>query len=201
MENASNVPYSSELGSQEELFLRRLIRKKARQIVSRGDALAADGTDLEQDLRLKVQKHLAAYSEDRGHLFAFLTAVVERQTANLVRRATAEKRVGRPTVSLSIQVEIEGGETAELADVISNREADARLQIQSRSVQEQVELALDVAAAVRQLTPDERRVAEALKRGTITDVARDLGIPRSTIYEMLARWREPFEDAGLREYL
>lgn len=198
---SSHVPSNPNLDPRSEEFLGRLIRKKARQIIGRSGFCPSDKPDIEQELRLKVEKHLSAYRGDRGHLFAFLTAVVERHAATIVRDQTAQKRDGRRNVSLSVLVEIQAEGPVELVATITQREADARLAIKTRSSQESIDLEHDVAAVMAQLTPDDRRVAEALKYQTVLEAERELGVPGSTIYDMLTRWREQFEDAGLREYL
>ncbi len=198
---SSHAPSNPNLDPRSEEFLGRLIRKKARQIICRSGFRPSERPDIEQELRLKVEKHLSAYRGDRGHLFAFLTAVVERQSATIVRNQTAQKRDCRRNVSLSVLVEIKDEGPVELAATITQYEADARLALKTRSAQESVDLQHDVAAVMAHLTPDERRVAEALKHKTVTEAERELGVPGSTIYDMLARWREPFEEAGLREYL
>lgn len=201
MTASSNNPSHQNLGPDAEQFLGRLIRKKARQIICQAGFGSADRPDIEQDLRLKVEKHLSAYRGERGHLYAFLTAVVERQAATIVRDQSAQKRDGRRNVSLSILVETRNEGMTELAATITAHEADARLAVKTRSPQESIDLKQDVAAVIARLKPDERRLAESLKYQTITEAERELGVPGSTIYDMLARWREPFEDAGLREYL
>ena len=36
---------------------------------------------------------------------------------------------------------------------------------------------------------------------TITEAAKSLGMPRSTLYGVIGRLKSVFEDAGLRDYL
>jgi hypothetical protein len=196
-----HVPSNPNLDPRSEEFLGRLIRKKARQIICRTGFRPSERPDIEQELRLKVEKHLSAYRGDRGHLFAFLTTVVERHAASIIRDQSAGKRDGRRNVSLSVLVEIKDEGPTELAATITQHEADARLALKTRSAQESIDLEHDVAAMMAQLTPDERRVAEALKYQSNTEAERELGVPGSTIYDMIASWRDQFEDAGLREYL
>jgi DNA-directed RNA polymerase specialized sigma24 family protein len=192
---------SPSLEPKAEEFLSRLIRKKSRQIICQAGFRPCDQSDIEQELRLKVEQHLSAFRGDRGHLYAFLTAVVERRAANLVRDGGVKKRDSRGMVSLSVRVDVNGDGPVELAAVIGQREADARLKVKTRPAQDANDLKFDVEDTMAQLTPDERRVGEGLKHGTVAGVSRELGIPRSTIYDMLARWRDTFEQAGLRKYL
>lgn len=51
------------------------------------------------------------------------------------------------------------------------------------------------------LSPQDREIRQRLMSGTITEVSEETGIPRGTLYDMLARLRERFEAAGLCDYL
>ena len=46
-----------------------------------------------------------------------------------------------------------------------------------------------------------RDLCERLKHHSITEVAQQLGIPRTTLHDAIGRLRQHFEDAGLRDYL
>ena len=198
---STNATTSSDLEPNADQFLSRLIRKKSRQIVGQAGSASVDEVDIEQELRLKVVKHLSAYNGEKGHLYPFLTAVVERQAANVVRHQKAGKRRSHGTVYLSVEVKVEGEGRTELGATISDREANARLCRTSRSDHEASDLKHDVEAVIAKLTPDERVVCKRLKYDSITQIAHDLDIPRSTIYDMLARWRQTFEDHNLHGYL
>jgi len=64
-----------------------------------------------------------------------------------------------------------------------------------------VELVHDVAAVLAKLPPKLRDLCERLKHHSITEVAQQLGIPRTTLHDAIGRLRQHFEDAGLRDYL
>ncbi len=46
-----------------------------------------------------------------------------------------------------------------------------------------------------------RELCKRLDTDTVTEISRDTGIPRGTIYESIKKLRAIFEDAGLRDYL
>src|SRR6476619_4501431 len=100
MDDSSHVTAQRSLGPHEEEFLGRLIQKKARQIICRPGFRPGDRATVEQQLRLKVEQHLSAYRGDRGHLFPFVTAIVERRAASLDRDQSAKKRGAGRTISL-----------------------------------------------------------------------------------------------------
>jgi RNA polymerase sigma-70 factor (ECF subfamily) len=201
MDDSSNAPAKPSFESDAEQFLSRLIRRKARQIIGQAGFRPGDEADIEQQLRLKVAKHLSAYNDNRGHLYPFLTAVVERNVATILRDHTAEKRDPRRVVSLSVRVDVNGEGQIELGAAISEHQADVRLGRTSRSHDAEFSLQQDVDATIAKLPADEQIVCESLKYGSITDVAREMGIPRSTVYDMIARWRQAFQDEDLQEYL
>ena len=62
-------------------------------------------------------------------------------------------------------------------------------------------MAADVATILADLPPQIADICERLKRDSISVVARDLGIPRSTLRDMLSTVRSRFESGNMREYL
>ena len=62
-------------------------------------------------------------------------------------------------------------------------------------------MAADVATILSDLPPQIADICERLKRDSISVVARDLGIPRSTLRDMLSTVRSRFESGNMREYL
>ena len=201
MDDMSHPPHTPILDPSTESFLARLIRRKAHQLVGRAGFRTADKEDIEQELQLKVVKHLAAYNGERGHLHPFLTTIIERQAATLVRNQAAAKRDPRRVVSLNVEVQVDGEGYSELSTTIGQRESDARLCRRSRHQISGSDLKQDVDVVIAKLSPVEQRLCDCLKRGSITETARELGIPRSTVYDTIARLRKPFEAADLQEYL
>jgi RNA polymerase sigma-70 factor (ECF subfamily) len=182
-------------------FASRLIRKKARQLVGRAGFTRSDQDDLEQELALKLLKHRAAFDPAQSHWYAFVTTVVERHAATLLRNKQVEKRDHTRATSLHIIVEDPVNGPSALADTIGQRELDARRGRSSRSDLELAELVQDVAAVLASLPPEWREACERLKRGSVARAARDLGLPRTTLSSLLRRLRERFEAAGLGDYL
>ena len=67
---------------------------------------------------------------------------------------------------------------------------------------ERVDMHLDISFVISELPPDLKPLAERLLTHSIAEVAREFGVPRSTLYETgIARLREIFEDKGLGEYI
>jgi len=69
------------------------------------------------------------------------------------------------------------------------------------SGQDAFDLASDLTEALAKLPDDLSALAERLKTQSLSQAARDLGVPRSTLQRQVQRLRQCFEDAGLRIYL
>ena len=85
--------------------------------------------------------------------------------------------------------------------LIVEDEADIRAGRRRRSREEEAQLRLDVSLVLSGLPNDLRKVAERLMTETVTEAAKSLGIPRTTLYGAKERLRRIFENTGLRDYL
>jgi RNA polymerase sigma-70 factor (ECF subfamily) len=157
-----------------------------------------DREDLEQELTAKVLQRLGPL-DPRRHHEALLTVVVERLVANVLRDRRAEKRRVRVR-SLAAPAAAEDGPN-ELAAAVGRPEMNARLGVRPRTDEELAQLAADVADVLAALPAELRALAERLKTKSIAEVARDLGVPRTTLYEAIRLLRMRFERAGLKHYL
>jgi|YNPNPStandDraft_1061719.scaffolds.fasta_scaffold00077_41 RNA polymerase sigma-70 factor (ECF subfamily) len=183
-------------------FAERLIRHKARQLARLPGFTWSDRDCIEQELRLKLLKHAASYDPQQGHRHAFVTALVQRQAANVLRAKRAEKRDHRHVHSLSAVVAADKEEgPVVLADTISRRHLDARLGRATREEHELAALAMDVHDVIASLPPELGELARRLKTDSLSQIARDLGIPRTTLADRVRKLRRYFEQAGLRDYL
>lgn len=178
-----------------------IVKKKALQMVGRPGIRHQDRQDIEQHLLLRLVERAAAFDPDRGHSNVFVTTVVERTAASLVRDQGAQKRDPRRLCSLNATIGNDDGRPTELAETLCQREHNARHQRHARSEQEKAELVNDVQETIARLPPKLRQLAEQLKSMTVADIARETGIARSTINDRVTQLRRRFEDAGLRDYL
>ena len=167
-------------------FTKGIICRKVKQLVGRAGFSRQDREDLEQELILRLLQSLHLFDPDQAHQNVFVTTVVERAVAMIVRERLAKKRNGGTVQSLDHAHEKAGDSTEPV---------DPR-----RSHEEQIDLATDLAEVLAKLPNDLRAQAERLKRQSLSQAARDLGVPRSTLQRQVQRLRQCFEDAGLRIY-
>lgn len=178
-------------------FARALVRRQAGRLVGRAGLRPQDQDDLEQELTVELLRSLEGQA-DRADCPAFLTTVVRRLAANIVRKRKAQKRDDRGTISL----EVSDAETASpLAALVSRREQDARLGRESRTDEELSGMRLDLNGFLAKLLPGDRDLLLRVMQTSLAQVARDLGVARTTLHARLGRLRERFEQGELQEYL
>ena len=179
-----------------------LIRFKARQLVGQAGFTASDREDIEQELILDLLRRLPKYNPKRAQLNTFIARVVEHRLASLIEAQKAGIRdYRRCRCSLNECFEDADGRSVERVDTFDQEDYLLRTGAQSRPSEELNRLAIDVAAVLETLPPELRELCRRLKAETVTEISRDTGVPRGTIYESIKKLREIFKDAGLRNYL
>ncbi len=180
-----------------------IIRYKARQLVGQAGFTVADRDDLEQELILDLLRRLPKYDPSRAKRNTFIARVVEHKIATLIEKQTAHKRdYRRCPCSLNERFEEEEeGRSVERAETLDQEDYLLRIGVEPRAPEELRALALDVAAVVEALPPELGELCQRLKQETVSEISRDTGVPRASLYERIKRLREIFEDAGLKGYL
>jgi RNA polymerase sigma-70 factor (ECF subfamily) len=188
----------------QELFddlAMKLIKERVKQMIGRNGFTPSDREDLEQEFALYLWQCLRRQKKPLQDRQGFFRKVIADHAVTLIRRREREKRDHFRVSSLSEQVVDCDGQAVEMAQTIPDDHARTRLCVAPRSSSDWMELTHDVAAVLVQLPPDLRDLCERLKHHSITEVARRLGVPRTTLYDAIRRLRQHFEDAGLRNYL
>ena len=185
----------------DDRFIRGIIKRKVNQLIGRAGFTQQDRESLEQELFARVLQSLPRFNPEVAHRNKFITTVVERYVANILRNKKAEKRDHRRVTSLNVMIEITDEGPAELAQTIGDRELDARLGRERRSEVELTQLAIDVAGAMATLPGAWRTLLELRKSRTMPEIAATMGVPRTTLNDWMRRIRQRFEQAGLRDYL
>ena len=146
-----------------------LIRRKAMQLVRRARLLQNSCDDLEQELTIDLLTRLPAFDPDRGDREVFVKVLLAHAAANLLRRLRTRPA---PSSPLPSEVPARSG-TAGWAH--------------------------EVAEVLTTLPDNLQEIAELLASHTPTEVARELGLSRSTVYRRRRDLRALFERAGFRE--
>lgn len=185
----------------DDRFTRGIIRRKVKQLIGRAGFTQQDREDLEQDLFVRVLQSLPKFNPDQAHRNKFITTVVERYVANILRNKQAEKRDHRRISSLNVMIEITEEGPTELAQTIGDRELDARLGRHRRAEEELNQLAFDLAEVMSTLPESWRTLLELRKSRTMQEAADEMGVPRTTLNDWVRRIRRRFENAGMQDYL
>jgi len=186
-----------------EGYARDVIRHKARQLIGKYGFTRDDYDDLQQEMMLDLLRRLGKYDPSKAGLSTFVARIVDRKVSTLIRHQRQEKRDYRRQVcSLDAKVEDQDGQARGLDEVLSQDAFDDEVARHDRPGAERLDLRLDLTLALDELPDDLRQLALRLQTRTVAEIARELGVPRSTLYEKgIARLRKIFEDKGLREYL
>lgn len=178
-----------------------IIKRKVRQIIGQAGFTRQDKKDLERELLTRLLQGLKSFDPDVAHRKSFVTAVVERSVATILRDAVAQKRDHRRVRSMNVMIGVAGESPSELGDTISDRESNARRRCSPRSDEELSQLTIDLADVLDSLPDDLRDLAERLKTQSVSAIAREAGVSRTTLSSAVRRLRQRAEKAGLRDYL
>lgn len=180
----------------------RIIKYKARQLVGRVGFTESDRQDLEQEMVFDLLRRLPKFKPERAQRNTFIARVVEHKVATIIEAQKAGMRDYRLCpCSLNDRFENEEGGSVERIDTINQDDYLQRTGNLSRPISDLRGLSIDVRSAVENLPPELRDLCKRLQVESVTEISRDTGIPRGTIYESIKKLRTLFEDAGLKDYL
>ena len=180
----------------------QIIKFKAKQLVGRVGLTDSDREDLEQEMILDLLQRLPKYNPDRAQRNTFIARVVEHKIATIIEARKAGLRDYRLcNCSLNERLEDEEGGSVERMETIDQEDYLRLTGGLSRSTAELRDLSIDVRQAIEKLPPELRELCRRLGVDTITELSRDTGVPRGTIYESLKKLRAILEVAGLKDYL
>jgi RNA polymerase sigma-70 factor (ECF subfamily) len=182
-------------------FTLAYVRKRARQLVGKHGFRESDRDEIEQVILVKLAKRLHKADPDNPKWKAYLATTVSHGIASMIRDKQAEKRDHRRSCSIHTVIGNDEDGPVELSDTIGPREANARLGIAPRSDAALAELGMDVADVMTQLPDDLRELCARLQHSSVSQIARDMGVPRTTVSTAVARLRAYFEEAGMRRHL
>jgi RNA polymerase sigma-70 factor (ECF subfamily) len=183
-------------------FAADLIRRKARELCRLSAFQNCDRTDIEQELRLVLVKRLPKFDASIAHFNAFVTTVVERFCASLIEHQTAKSRSPkRNGGSLNQTCTGAEGKVSQAANQIEESHTSNRTGVRMRSKAQLFDLETDVASVIGDLPDEMQDLCERLKHDSVTKVAEDLGLARSTLRYRIEQMRARFDQADMRDYL
>lgn len=163
-------------------FAGELIRRKVQQIRLRYRLNSHDADDLLQELRLEVWRRSRHYDPARGTWPAFVTTVVQHQSATLCRRLMQLKTGRAQSVPLT-------------QDLLETRPGKAGM----GESQSDVERTCDLETIRQQLDFEQQMVLQMLQMLNVSDTARVLGTPRSTFVDRVRAMLSPLAPENLHK--
>jgi RNA polymerase sigma-70 factor (ECF subfamily) len=175
---------------------------KARQMVGIAGLTEGDLHNVRQELLADLIHRLPHYDGSRAGLKTFVSRIIDNCRARIIERREAPSRsYHREQGSLDNWTHDEDGLWVRVGEMLTEDEAVAPLGIFRRSAEEQSDLAHDTAAILARLPEELRELAVRLQTQSVAEIAREMGLSRTTVYQWIERLRTVFFEAGMKNYL
>ncbi len=181
-------------------YAQSLIRFKAKQLSRKPGFSRTDEDDVAQGLTVRLLERAHLFDPNRASVRTFAERVIRSAVAMLLRDRRRQNRAAG-----FVAQSLEGTRARSDEDVDSLRdmltEGDLRRRLGTvASNQNRAELIAAVVEVVRSLPAADQEICQRLIEGTVTSVARDLGVSRRQVRNTIKRIRRHFEAAGLGEF-
>jgi len=178
-----------------------IIRRKASQLVRRRGFVEADREDLEQDLLADLERRLPQYDPTKAKRTTFIVRVIEHRVATIIESRKAGLRDYRREAGSLDERRLHRGVAADEPPVLTHESYRQKLRAAARQDEERLSLQLDLTRVIGTLPPEQRALCRRLVTSTVSEVSRETGVPRSTLYGSVHKIRKCFERAGIAAYL
>jgi RNA polymerase sigma factor (sigma-70 family) len=186
----------------DDNFVRSVINRQVGKLIAKSDFTHQDRSDLVQEVFVRATKSLRLYDPSVGHLYPYVCTVVQRHLANVVRDRSVVKRKTTGRVSLSKTVRGDDGGQVEMSQALHDQDQDRRLGRERRLGEQDLnDLRMDLAAFMSKLPDKFQDLLRRRQTQSITEISRDIGIPRTTLNDWMLQIRKLFEEAGFERYL
>ena len=178
-----------------------LIRHKSHQLIGKAGFVQADRADIEQELMLDLLRRMKHFDPAKAKRSTFMSRIVEHRISTMLEYRFAGCRDWRKCRE-SLNEPIRQGEEG-FAEKIENvtSPTDFRWDSSPSEIDHQHGRCIDLRRVLEALPEEMRDICERLKSQGVTEVARDLKIPRTTLYGKLLKIRGIFQAAQIHEYL
>jgi RNA polymerase sigma factor (sigma-70 family) len=190
-----------QFGREARADIRRTIlsfvRFRTRRLARTGGFGRSDIPDIYSSLLFKSLKAVETYNPKKGTFHTYLNWVLDNHIRSMIRYCWAQKRNSRGVVSLTIPVWIEDGHETEKSQTLDDRDRFRHKCIRPRTQRQIDDLRLDVQSVLQRCRPELREFALALSKANVSQIARDRGVPRTTLHHLKRQLTRRFEYAGL----
>jgi len=180
-------------------YAARLIKNKARQMVGTAGYTPLDQQDLEQELMVDLINRLPRFNPAIAKKNTFMIRVVEHRIATIYESRRAGRRDWRLCQSsLNSKLNHKDGDTFECIDLVVSPLSG--MEVES-SVADQYAFQIDFKKALGGLPEDLQDLCMRLKVQTLTEIAQELDVPRTSLYSKLRTIKNHFAALHMDEYL
>lgn len=182
-------------------FTRKVIHRRVIQLLRLAEFASDSEDDLTQEFLIRLTDAMKVHCESVGHRNPYIVSVVDRHSATLLEHRRALVRYSADGVSLSQNVsEAEIGPVS-FVDTLSQRDQERRLQIREITSRDRVDLTSDMPAVIKKLSAADQQLLQLLRDQNVTDAAKTLGVPRSTLVSRVENIAAILKAEGIHEYL
>lgn len=183
-------------------YASKVVKIKARQMIRRTGFNKSHREDLERELLLDLLQRLPHFDPERASRKTYIDRVVNHMVAKIIRARLREKRDFRLNECSLNEMVVDGdGVTVERAETIDQDEPLIRLGTTRASEMDRSDLAMDLEAVIEKFPPEWREVLERLKSQSIRQIAAEMGMPKSTLWNTIETIRLRMAEEGLEDYL
>jgi len=174
------------------------IAYKARKLTKSPFFNLDDYEDLSQDLMLAYLQGWPHFDESKGDRRSFIKAIINNHARYLVDVATSQKRwTGAPDISLSSPVG-DVDEAIDLIDILASADSFCGDVFADLSA-ESLEFDLDLRRILSEMPNDIKETFNLLTKNSITEAAKLVGVPRTTMSSRAKRLRNYLEECLLKK--
>ena len=162
----------------------------------------SDREDLEQEMLLDLLERLPKYNPNRAKRNTFIACIVDNKIATIIEAREAGLRDYR-LCRCSLNERIERNKCGSLERIETLDQEDYMRCIGShmQPLSKLHDFSIDIREVIEKLPPELHEFCIRLGIETVTEISRDTGIPRGTIYESIKKLRNIFKVSGLKDYV
>ena len=181
--------------------INEIIRIKVTQKIGQFGLTRQDQGDLEQAVKCDLWRRWVHFRPGGSKPATFASRLVDNAILTVFEHRTAGKRnYHREAYSIDGTIPNRHGNGIQALS-IDDRDGSRWLGLDQPHFTDCSDLALDVADLLIKLPDDLRELCVRLQTMSITEVARETGVPRGTLYDRLDLLKKFFREAGLDQYL
>lgn len=181
-------------------YAQSLIKYKARQLSRKPGFSRSDEDDLAQELTARLLSKAHLFDPSRGSVNTFADRVLHSATAMILRERRRQKRAaGFAAQSLDGPRTGSDEGVGSLRDMLTDADLRRRIGVVADE-QHRTELLAAVRQAIRLLPAEEQEICRRLLETPAARVARELGISRRQLGNVIQRIRTQFESEGLGDF-